>query len=262
MTDPWHLSRVRLREDASVRTLAPLLLPAEENARISASHRLVWSLFADDATRKRDFLWHEEEMGAYLVFSPDKPPRETALFNVESKPFVHWPEAGERLRFALRVNPTRSIAQQEFKASGKRKSGQRVDVIMHALHPLTGRSRTREPLEPGKGRAFLRDDMLGWLPEEQSADPRRPIEDWMAKQGEKAGFRLTAMQVNAYRSVRLPRSRSDEEDGKSPLVFGQADVSGELIVSDAVAFAARLRAGFGRAKAFGCGLMLLARQGG
>lgn len=259
MTDPWFLSRVTLRRDASIQAIAPVLLPAKDDARMGASHRLVWSLFAGDAQRRRDFLWHEEEPGRYLVFSPDMPPQETALFGVESKPFARWPQAGERLSFLMRVNPTRSIARHELKANGKRRGGQRVDVVMDALYALPGRSVTGEPLERGQGRAFLREDILGWAPSGHSADPRRPIADWMFRQGENAGFQLGHMQVNAYRSVRLPR---DSAPNAKELSFGQADISGDLIVTDAGAFADRLRSGFGRAKAFGCGLMLLSRQAG
>lgn len=257
MTDPWFLSRVSLRRDASVQAIAPVLLPANDDARTGASHRLIWSLFAGDAQQRRDFLWHEEEQGSYLVFSPSAPPSETALFSVESKQFAHWPQSGERFSFMMRVNPTRSLSRADLKPNGKRRSGRRVDLIMDALHALPGRSETGEPLEPGRGRAFLRDDLLGWIPGEHSADPRRPIEDWMTRQGESAGFNLVEMQVNAYRSVRLSRDGKPRAEAMS---FGQADVSGQLTVTEAAAFAHRLRTGFGRAKAFGCGLMLLSRQ--
>lgn len=257
MTNPWFLSRVSLRDDASVQAIAPVLLPAQDDERVSASHRLIWSLFAGDPTRARDFLWHEEEPGLFLVFSPEAPPEETALFRVETRPFAHWPQAGEHLRFLLRANPTRSLARHDLKPNGKRRRGQRVDVVMEALHALPGRSVTREGLESGKGRAFLRDDVLGWLPEGRSVDSRRPVEDWMTRQGEAAGFHVAQMQVDAYRSLRLPREGAR---GQSTLSFGQVDISGTLVIADAGAFAKRLRDGFGRAKAFGCGLMLLARQ--
>jgi CRISPR system Cascade subunit CasE len=254
MSESWHLSRVRLRQNPSVRALARLLLPADEDARIGAGHRLVWSLFAGDPDRRRDFLWHEEEPGCFLVFSPERPDEAHALLEVEMRRFAHWPQAGERFAFHLRANPTASKAGGRD-ADGKRRRGRRDDVVMQALYPVPGRKQTGEPLCNGEGRAFLRDSLLGWLPDGQGADPRRPIHAWLATQGVGAGFTLDDLRVDAYRRVRLARepSRADA------LVFGQADLSGVLTVTDAPAFAARLKAGFGRAKAFGCGLMLLAR---
>jgi CRISPR system Cascade subunit CasE len=42
-------------------------------------------------------------------------------------------------------------------------------------------------------------------------------------------------------------------------VFGVLDISGVLEVRDPARFLARLIQGFGRARAFGCGLMLIRR---
>jgi CRISPR system Cascade subunit CasE len=42
-------------------------------------------------------------------------------------------------------------------------------------------------------------------------------------------------------------------------MLGIAELEGQLDVTDPDAFAAKVAAGFGRAKAFGCGLMLLRR---
>jgi CRISPR system Cascade subunit CasE len=256
MTASWYLSRVRLRNDAEMRTLAPLLLPSDEDARIAAGHRLIWSLFAGAKDRQRDFLWHEEEAGRFLVLSPDPPAATSPLFTVESSPFVNWPQAGDRLAFFLRANPTASTVRGGVKANGKRRSGQRHDVVMQALHPLPGRDRTREPLRAGEGRAALREELLGWVEPEHSRDSRRPVEQWLARQGEANGFALLRMRVDSYRRVRVPRPGKGPRDA---LVFGQADIAGELTVTDAEAFVARLKSGFGRSKAFGCGLMLLAR---
>ena len=59
--------------------------------------------------------------------------------------------------------------------------------------------------------------------------------------------------VDGYDSVRIPRAA-----GK-PAVFGVVDFSGVLQVRDPACFLARLTQGFGRARAFGCGLMLIRR---
>lgn len=253
-----HLSRASLRADASVRALAPLLLPDDDDARVAAAHRFVWSLFADSADRTRDFLWREEKPGRYLVLSQRAPVDARDLFDIETKPFVPAMAVGERLAFALRANPTVAAP------GGKGQRGRPVDVLMHALRDTPGRrgpdGRMLRPLEPGAGRAFVREAVLGWLDgaDEETrakADPRRPALDWLARRGAVCGFDLDrdATRVIAYRRVALPRSRG------RPVVFGQVDYEGALTVRDPAAFRAALRDGFGRAKAFGCGLMLLAR---
>jgi CRISPR system Cascade subunit CasE len=254
---PLFLSRVSLRSDASIRAMAPLLVPENDDARIMAAHRLIWSLFAGDEQRKRDFLWREEGPGRYLVQSIAALPSRTELFDIESKPFAMLPAAGERFAFALRCNPTVSVLAGQpprLRRNGKRASGKIVDVVMHSLHPTPGRRNMGDAPSPGEGRAFVREDLLGWLDPESSRDPRRPIEEWLARKGERSGFRLEQARIGAYRPVRLPRGGRQE-----PATFGQADAEGVLTVTDTLAFEQALRAGLGRAKAFGCGLLLIKR---
>lgn len=266
MTGTLYLTRAALRRDADLATLAPMLIPDDDEARIAAAHRLAWSLFAGDPARSRDFLWREEAPGRLILLSPRPPESGTRFFEIETRPFAALPKPGERFAFALRANPTVSLAQKGMKANGKRRSGKPVDVVMHALHPTPGRrgpdGRMRIPLTPGEGRPFVRDALLGWLGGEDApagVDPRRPALDWLARQGDAKGFDIdrAATGVMAYRSVALPRKRERE-----PAVFGQVDFEGALTVTDAEAFGIALRAGFGRAKAFGCGLMLLTRLPG
>ena len=63
------LSRVSLRTDPSVATLAPILFDAAGRHRSEASRRLVWTLFADSEDRKRDFLWREDDARRFYVLS-------------------------------------------------------------------------------------------------------------------------------------------------------------------------------------------------
>ena len=77
------LSRARLRQDASVRALAPLLLPPDDSARALASHRIIWSLMADTPDRRRDFLWREDGHGAFLILAPRPALANGGLFDVE-----------------------------------------------------------------------------------------------------------------------------------------------------------------------------------
>jgi CRISPR system Cascade subunit CasE len=61
--------------------------------------------------------------------------------------------------------------------------------------------------------------------------------------------------VLGYRVMRLERGRGKARD----IELGVLDLEGTLEVCDPQAFVAALGHGFGRGKAFGCGLMLIRR---
>ena len=220
------LSRARLRRDAPVAALANLLVPEDAADRAAASHRLVWALFADAADRRRDFLWREEKPGHFMALSARPPADPHGLFDLESKSFAPVLSSGDRLGFTLRANPV--VARPE--AQGQR--GKRHDVVMDLLRdvPKCERAKARPEAVLTAGRT------------------------WLARQGEANGFDpLGEVGVDGYDSVRIPRAA-----GK-PAVFGVLDICGVLQVRDPACFLARLTQGFGRARAFGCGLMLIRR---
>ena len=56
-----YLSRVHLRRDAAVAAIARPLVSEDSDARTSAAHGLIWSLFAGDrAPISPRLLWREE----------------------------------------------------------------------------------------------------------------------------------------------------------------------------------------------------------
>jgi len=238
MSDPLLFSRVRVRRDAPIAALRSLLIPNDENARFSAAHQLVWTLFADRADRERDFLWREAEPGQFFILSHRAPADTHGLFDVDPpKAFAPVLAAGMLLRFSLRANAT--VAKQL--RAGKR--GVPCDVVMDALRavPLVHRARERPRIAADAGRT------------------------WLSSQGEKAGFSLTKpgadatvipgtdAQVMSYRQLHLKRR------GSAAAHVSVIDFEGVLRIDDAALFLAKLAAGFGRAKAFGCGLMLIKR---
>ncbi|MBS0126539.1 type I-E CRISPR-associated protein Cas6/Cse3/CasE [Thetidibacter halocola] len=217
------LSRVRLSRSPSARALAPLLLPSEAGRRRSAAHSLLWSVFADDADRRRDFLWREDNSDGYLTLSA-RPPIQTDLFQPhEVKEFTPVMAPGDRMEFTLRANATRM-----------KKGGARVDVVMDALHGIPPAMRREKRLA---------------LATQAGAD-------WLARQGEKAGFRVLNAVADDYVTAVLPDYRGPR---KGQPQFGIIDLVGHLEVTDPEPFLAQLGKGFGRAKAFGCGLMLIRR---
>ncbi len=225
MTALW-LIRARLLSDAQVGALAPLLLPDDDNDRALAAHRLVWSFMTTAPDARRDFLWREEAPGRFLVLAP-RPPAASALFELECKPFAPELGPGDRLRFLLRANAT--IARRR---PGER--GGRDDVVMHGLHPV----------EPGAARAAAKPAVL-----------RDAGAAWLRRTGKRAGFSPDddALLVDGYRRLRIPRT------GRQDIALGLLEFAGMLRVDDPAAFVAALSCGFGRGRAFGCGLMLIRR---
>jgi CRISPR system Cascade subunit CasE len=220
------LSRASLRRAAPVTALAELLVPSHPKDRVGASHKLVWALFADSADRQRDFLWREEKPGHFMALSSRPPDDPHRLFDLEYKAFAPVLSVGDRLGFTLRANPI--VARSDV--PGER--GKRHDVVMNALRP------------------FPQDDRAAARPEAILTTGRA----WLVRQGEANGFALLGeADVEGYDRVSIPRSA-----GK-PAVFGVLDISGVLEVRDPARFLARLTQGFGRARAFGCGLMLIRR---
>lgn len=231
MTISLYLSRVRLRKDAPVAALRGLLVPAGDGARIGAAHRLVWTLFADAPDRQRDFLWRETEDGTYYVLSRREPIDPHDIFDIdEPKLFEPSFSPGDRLGFVLRANAT--VAR-----GGHGSRGKPCDVVMDALHAT-----------PSGQRAEVREQKV------QTAGLA-----WLEAQGRKNGFTLDTadggkrVRVVSYQTVRLPRERGRQAR------LGILDFEGVLRVADPQLFPEAIIRGFGRAKAFGYGLMLIRR---
>lgn len=250
MSAPRYLTRARLRRDVPAETLRAMLEPGGESRRAATGHGLVWALFDDSPERTRDFLWREADPGVFYLLSARPPVDRRGLFRVdEPKPFAPALAVGDRLAFALRVNAT--VARP----AGPGARGNPCDVVMNALRdvPPDERARVRRAVLP------------------------RVAHDWLARQGERGGFALPDVGTEAsgggesddgpddwsapagvralgYRTLRVDRGRRTE-----PMCVGVLDLEGMLEVRDPARFVEALGRGFGRAKAFGCGLMLVRR---
>jgi CRISPR system Cascade subunit CasE len=234
MTAPFLLSRARLSENASAKALIQLIAPRKKDDRTAVSHKLVWTLFADHEERTRDFLWREEGDGTFFIMSSREPIDAHNLFDLEpAKLFEPSLKAGDRLHFSLRANAT--ITQSDSSVRGtlaaKGSARKRYDVVMAALHAIPR----------GEERAKARRDV------EQSASRK-----WLEQQGERNGFSVQTLSCLGYETLKLPhRGRAIE--------LGVVDLEGILQVGDPELFLGALRKGFGRAKAYGFGLMLIRR---
>ncbi len=232
MSQVLWLSRARLRRDAPIQALVKLLVPDGPAGRAGAGHRLVWTLFGDTADRDRDFLWREAEPGLFYTLSHRPPEDRHGIFDLdEPKSFAPSLKCGDRLTFSLRANAT--IA----KGGGPDRRGKPCDVVMDAIYSTPAGERASRRVEA------IETSGLGWLD----------------RQAIKAGFSLgstpasrRSARVTAYQTLRIEHSGSE-------MKIGVLDFEGVLEVTDPDRLVSAVAQGFGRAKGFGCGLMLIRR---
>jgi CRISPR system Cascade subunit CasE len=228
MTAPLILSHARLLTPQTVAIVADDAgKPAEQ------AHRALWSLFEDGSDAKRDFLWRDEGDSRYALLSQRPPVDAQGLFELKSQPLAEL-RAGDTFSFVLRVNPVITSARtpDELDKHGNRARGQKIDVVQQAMKrvPKGASLAQRAQATYDAGHA------------------------WLVAQGSKAGFKLTVPPVVATYAP------APVEGQKARIIaFTELDFSGQIEITDADAFAAKLATGFGSAKAYGNGLMLISQ---
>jgi CRISPR system Cascade subunit CasE len=155
--------------------------------------------------------------GVSFLCSFLEPPAESEIFDIQYRPFAPTLSAGQTLRFSLRANPTIC------------KSGKRHDLLMEAKRQVKGRLMAR---------------ISGSI----SSRRRRTG----CASGEQNGFSLREVNVDAYRQQQVVRAKS-----RQMIQFSSVDYSGVLVVNEPRLFLQRLIQGYGKSRAFGCGLMLI-----
>ncbi len=233
MTETLYLSRVRLKRDASVQALLPVLLGHggdKDRKSRHTGHHLIWSLFAGEPERQRDFLWREmDARGTFLILSARPPVDRNALFEIdEPKPFAPELAIGDRLRFSLRANPV--IRRR----SSSRNRSVKHDVVMDALRTPHSGSRAESRLDAVRKAGFA----------------------WLDRQAGRAGFTVQPEEIgiDGYRQHRVERNGSAQA-----MAFSTLDFDGILEVREPPVFLSCVARGLGAAKAYGCGLMLIRR---
>ena len=212
-----------------------MLIPDDKTKHAGHAHRILWLLFQDITDAKRDFLWRDEGNGKYMILSVRPPTDPKGLFELDTKPFAPELEAGDQLSFSLRANPV--VASKPARTLDRLKEdprarGQKVDVVMNALKDV-----------PKGARGPVRDEIA------TTAGTH-----WLSSQGEKSGFKLVAPPlIDGYAQVPVERRRG------RPAGFSVLNFTGRMEITDPLAFLAKLPLGFGSAKAFGNGLMLIRR---
>ncbi|ART62736.1 type I-E CRISPR-associated protein Cas6/Cse3/CasE [Kushneria marisflavi] len=228
-----YLSSVRL--DLNTLTRAELFDVLEGGAY--TAHQLLWRLFPGVPSGKRPFIFRQEMeedangksagLPRFYVGS-DRPPEPMEGFEIQCKPFAPRLASGERLAFRLRANPT--VA----KPAGTGRRSQRADVLMDARYPFPKGERTSQTCV-----------------EAMDAAARH----WLDSRAKDCGFTLpVAPEVGAYRQHALSK-----KEGGQPIRYSSVDYEGLLEVVDPERLGQVLQYGIGRARAFGCGMLLLRR---
>lgn len=169
----------------------------------------------------RKFLFREEERQGFL------------LFYVLSE-------------YAPKKNDLFKVVTEEFKP--KLRKGDRLIFSLRANPTVCRKGRRYDLFMDVKKRTpLLERQNLRKLQQAEAAE-------WMRRQGDGSGFSLISLNVDSYQGKCVYGKKGDR------ITFSTLDFSGVLEICDPEIFLRKLLIGFGREKAFGCGLMLIRRQ--
>ena len=214
-------------------------------------HQWLWRFLAAAPGTARDFLFRrrdgEGSMPGFYVVSTRKPQSFSDAWQAQSRDYDPQLHDGQRLVFELRVNPVVT-----HKVDGR---SRRDDVVMHEkMRLLTSRSFKRWADWPDT------DETKPVLYELVQESCLR----WLECRAERAGFHVSSRERHEEDGDRLVKSvrvdgYAQHRDEHKGIRFSTVDFTGELEITDAIAFHKSLLQGIGPAKAFGCGLLLVRR---
>lgn len=199
--------------------IASILL---RDAHRDGAHALVWTLFQHQPKGERCFLYRAEEEAPsrFLIVSTVPPEDPEGLWQFESKPFEPELSVGDALHFSLRVNP--AVTWRDGKTT------RRADVVMKAKKKLDSAER------------------------HQTIDREALVRDWLEPRLMERGASLGACALLGWQ-VKRHRAGSRFHN------VAVADLEGVLTVTDPGAVTSVLFEGLGKARAYGCGLLLVRR---
>ena len=224
-----YFSRISI----NARAVDPDELVALAKGDIYAIHQILWHLFPSDPDADRDFIFREEAGNGWPFFymvSQRRPDPLDGLVNIETKSYQPRLSEGQRLSFSLRANPV--VTKKT--ANGKRV---RHDVVMDAKRKIA--------------KPFSANTDIASCELEHDAGIK-----WLEARADKLGFGFDPGMVRVF-GYRQHHFKSRKR--KDAIRFSSLDFGGLLTVKNANRFGQTLLRGIGRAKAFGCGLMLVRR---
>ena len=215
-------------------------------------HQWLWRFLAAEPGTARDFLFRrrdgEGSMPGFYVVSARKPQSFSDAWQVQSRVYDPQLQERQRLAFELRANPVVT-----HKVNGK---SRRDDVVMHEKTCLL------------EGRGFKR--WADWPDLDESKPALYELVQarclaWLEQRSEQAGFRVLTRElhdeehgVREEKSVRVDGYTRHQAERKD-IRFSTVDFTGELEITNTLAFHKTLLNGIGHAKGFGCGLLLVRR---
>jgi len=222
------LSRATLRQNADIGSF--IRMACRDRYR---EHQILWNFFSGDPDAERDFLFrYELRHGTlqYYILSQRIPRDETGTWEIATKEFNPCLQEGQKLAFVLRANPVITVKDKKGKAK-------RHDVVMHEKHCIDYKNipiKERPPLQKIVTQSGFK---------------------WLSSRSEKCGFKIAENDViiDSY------KKNIAEKKYKSKVEFCTIDFRGILIISAVDRFQNILFSGIGKAKAFGCGLLLVKR---
>lgn len=224
MSGLWFI-RARLRRDAAGSDGALIRLLADSDLDPAREHHLVWTLFGDDPDRARDFVFRLDRRDGrpeVMAYAP-REPEGGRIWEVQAKPFAPDLRAGDRLRFSVRVNP---VVQRK---------NVRFDAVYDALLKAGGsKAADRDAVAAERGAAWFRERAPGLGLDLGPDDPLRATD---------------------YRSRVLRKPTAAER----PVRLSTMEIAGEGRVRDPEALLRALAGGVGKGRAYGCGMLLIAR---
>lgn len=138
---------------------------------------------------------------------------------------------GQKLAFRLRANPTKRVGKSDERAHEKYKRYEK------------GANRRRVELRTDEEKI-----------------------EWLRRKGADAGFRLAGVRIKEtianVATIADGKIKSFRKDAEKPMTFGAATFEGVLEVTDADKFREALKTGIGTGKAYGFGLLSVAKSAG
>lgn len=221
-----YLSRLRAKSDFIVKRYIELSKLGTETTGVN--HKVIWFAFADNPDRRRDFLWaKDEEQDIFTTLSLRRPVVGNDFVLISCEPYGERFEPGLRLGFTMRFNPA-SYYSKSVNGSVERK---RSDIFFAKARQ---QGLSLKDMTPAQRERFKDEAASEWIEAHAAA----------------SGFSLKEMSIVGEELTRIDRTSGQ------PATFTTVDVEGVLDIVDPVAFRRASLAGFGRAKAFGCGLLL------
>lgn len=228
----------------------------------------------------------------YYLVSSTRPISDNTIFDVQSKEYQPKLQAGDKLQFELRANPvvTRNGRKHDIAMNAQhnllRSFCDKLDL--HQYLPSDPQKQHYKNALIAYGGKPLDDALTEYLQDDfhyaerlqYSMTLREKLEwslkaacdhdlkNWLVRKGKDHGFELCRDEYNQYKmqsagyhwqTLAKKNEKRIKRRGIRKTGYSSIDFTGKLEVTDVDRFVTVLFTGIGRAKAFGCGLLLVKR---